>query len=78
MIRYAIYDPVNDGYVGHRTTCHYYSRELPPYMITKNLPCVSEKEARLFLRKHDAERMVNKLGLSFEIREFKCQPIVAT
>lgn len=78
MIRYAIYDITTNGYVGHRTSCYDYNKSLPVHMITKNYPCVDYTDARLFVRKYDADKLLNVFNKMFPdrfmIREFLCYP----
>lgn len=76
-IRYAIYDTEGGGYVGHRTSCYSYSRNLPEHMINHNLPLVDDTRARLFLRKQDAVSLIRSLNKEnrFVLKEFQCQPI---
>ena len=71
-VRYAIYYGPIDGYVGYRTSCHDYSKTLPDYMITKNIPCVDFSAARLFVRKCDAEKLLDNLGGKGLIKEVRC------
>lgn len=81
MIRYAIYDNFSDSYVGHKTSYYNHADELPEHMITPNYPAVGPEDAKLYTRKHDADRLLNYLSFffddydRFELVEFMCSSI---
>lgn len=75
FIKYAVYNPGNDAYVGHRTTYYNYKEELPMFMINKNYPWVTDQEAKLYTRLSDAKAMIKKLQCPLlEIVEIHCYP----